>query len=439
MIYWKKFYPDALSPLLCSPAATSGDVRGNIGEYQGCRILLKNLTAMAALHFFSSLKNLYLNTSDQYRLKKIILLFAIFINLKPASAQTIPATFSVGAFLQVLPDDTIKVWYGCNGLITNAKCADYYRIAKADTASLGFSGVVRDYDMSGKLIFKVPMRNGMLNGPGVFYYANGQVKEAGNYVNDERNGVWKYYYSNGKDQKTFDFHADTPLIMSYFNSDGIAFVKNGNGYYTGDFFGDYNCSPFSVRGHVVNGRMDGQWEFTINETLQLLSAETYDKGRYLGGFSRGGEAYLGPKIKISGYYNHEQSLLDENHGGCAGDNISFCQFNSKLLVQEFYPSLIKKIKTYPKPKKQWMIVGLNFDKPNRLGDVNVYSSRHDTTLTRFVYNYIKGLRGWEASKVSGRTKPTPILFMIIIDDRLKDDRVLIPAEYKSRQAAAQFK
>ena len=57
---------------------------------------------------------------------------------------------------------------------------------------------------TGQLMSSGLYKNGKMYGPFISYYKNGQIQSQGNYIYDasdiysRKDGIWKYYYENGK-------------------------------------------------------------------------------------------------------------------------------------------------------------------------------------------------------------------------------------------------
>ncbi|MDX5438107.1 MAG: hypothetical protein LPK03_12975, partial [Pontibacter sp.] len=108
-----------------------------------------------------------------------------------------PDSFKIGDYLEVFDDGRILVYMNCTGAIVEKKCAEFYRVGKADSIHINFSGPINDYYLSGDLAMKANIVDDHLNGEALYYYRSGQLKSRGNYKQDIKNGVWTYYYPNG--------------------------------------------------------------------------------------------------------------------------------------------------------------------------------------------------------------------------------------------------
>ena len=358
-------------------------------------------------------------------IKKLFFVHLLIVSYITVKSQALPNAFVVTGYAEVLPNDSLKIYYGSSGTIFNKKCAEFYRIGKIDPDRIGFTGGVHDYNLAGKMLFKANIVSGELSGKAYYYYPDGKVKETGEYSDNIRIGIWKYYYDNGNAEKILNFDSANPDILQEYSRSGKILVSNGNGTYTGTF------DSFFIRGRVTDGKMDGDWEF------DRLSTEKFDRGKFINGISTeryGSQPYNVnlSRIHISGFYPNENAKLSENQGGCPGQSVSFTEFQSKTLGESFYPQLIDKIKKYPALKNQWLIAGIEFKKNDEIKVLNVYSSKDDTGLERYVYDFIMSRKGWRDGVVKPTYENVPLFFTINIDNKMGNEKVLIPAEYLLR-------
>jgi antitoxin component YwqK of YwqJK toxin-antitoxin module len=361
--------------------------------------------------------------------KIIICLFLLVTSV--AKSQSLPNSFKVGKYCEILPGDTIKIWYHCTGGIANNTCASFYRISKIDKDRVGFTGKFTDYDVKGNILYKAEIIEGYLQGRAFYFYPDGNVREMGMYLKDTRNGVWKYFYDNGRPEKTLNFIDGKPDIIEQYDKDGKALVKDGNGVYSGRtaFYG--TCGPGAlITGAVKNSKLDGTWKYNGDP------AEVYDNGQYIktmdmvNGVARE-SAVKKPAMDISGYYPNEGARIAEGPLGCPGGILSSFKYDGQSLVREFYPELIKKIKSYPNLKQQCLIISLEFSK-DKIQLVNIYSSKNDQNLKRFVFDYLSVTNKWTHG-FSASEKNPPLFFAVNIDPAFGDENVLIPEEIQSRK------
>lgn len=84
------------------------------------------------------------------------------------------------------------IWLDVNLEKTSQEQAIYYRIDQKLEREVVF------YYKKRTIFRKVFYNHGKLNGPFYEYYETGELKEIGEYANNEREGVWKEYYKGGK-------------------------------------------------------------------------------------------------------------------------------------------------------------------------------------------------------------------------------------------------
>ena len=347
-------------------------------------------------------------------------------------AQVLPNSFKVGNYVEVLPNDSIKIWYNCVGIVTNSKCANFYRVGKIDPEQIGVTGEFRDYNLNSKLIFKATMIDGKIEGKAFYYYPDGAVQATGNYVRNVKKNLWRYFYSNGDADMVLNFTDTTTEVIQKYDIKGNVTVSNGNGNYSGSFKQYAQCDDgFAISGGIKNGKMDGKW------TLNGQPVEVFENGKLVkeenireyGGTPNSSTK---PLITISSFYPNENTQLFENSMGCFGEMNTLFKFKSQRLVSTFYPQLIEKIKAYPKLNIQWIIIGIEFDNSRHIKTLNVYSSKDDQELELFIYNYIYNLKGWQAA-YSDIENHASLFFTIYINPQFGNEKVLIPAEYIYRK------
>lgn len=98
--------------------------------------------------------------------------------------------FAFGAFTMAQTSELRMdngVYYNMNGTLFNGQYAQY-------------EGNIKTAELS--------VEKGVLSGSAMYYYANGKVKEEGNYANGVRNGNWSQYNDMGELTSVASFKAD---------------------------------------------------------------------------------------------------------------------------------------------------------------------------------------------------------------------------------------
>lgn len=310
----------------------------------------------------------------------------------------------------------------------NKSCAHYYRIGKLDPDNMGIKGDFCDYSLNGKMIYKATMMDGRLNGNALFYYPDGKVMETGRYINGQRAGLWRYYFDNGSARQVLYFNKDTVLVVSQYKKNGKQVVVNGNGYYTSgiDHFG-----ISSVAGNVKNGKMDGKWTLFRNPANPVVVAtEIFDNGKFLNGRDDAGDSYNSSRILLHEEAGNEVPTVWVQAHNCLLETIHTETKNG--LISEFYPQLIQKLNGLANVKRQWLLIGVDCTDSHHIKLVNVYSSKNDTALEAYIYNYIKDENIWPTNDLIKYNRlSNSNFFTIDIDDNNKE-KILIPEEYINR-------
>ncbi len=145
-----------------------------------------------------------------------------------------------------------------------------------------------------------------LEGPYVAYYADGQIKEKGTFLDNQPVGIWEYFYENGHLKMTGEIR-DNQNFGSW-----KYFYENGNPSMEGEIYKGarhglwqyfYENGEIKSRGEYKNGQRDGIWNW-FYEDGQIKSQMYYQEGR--GEYK---EFYNSGKLKASGI-----KINDKNEG-----------------------------------------------------------------------------------------------------------------------------
>lgn len=344
---------------------------------------------------------------------KIIIMFLLFVMSNLINSQPLSNNFSIGNYLDIFNNDSIKIYYNCAGGIVDKRCADFFRIGKMDSLFCNITGNFKDYFITGEIAFKGIMRYGKLTGIGTYFYKNGKVSEIGVYSNNIRIGEWRYFYPDGRLMKTFNFIGGETLVINYYDAAGIERVKNGNGYYVGFFKGHNGCFPFIISGKIYEGKIDSIWTFSGRNN------EVWDKGIFISGstYTKDNKQY--PMMRLQGFVGEENFSIVETSIGCSGNIIFLAKYKGDDLHSTFYPSLERKLKRAINYKiaNQWIIVGIEIDKNDKLNQVNVHSSINDTLVENIIFDLInKSNKSWKTMIMNRMKVETDLLFTIIVEN-----------------------
>jgi len=353
-----------------------------------------------------------------------ILLVSLFLWLASVtySQSILSDSFKIGNYLEVFQKDSLKIYFGCTGVIVDKKCASYYRIGRMDSSIINVSGKFQDYYISGQLFFVATMVNNFLEGHSFYYYPDGTLKEEGSYKRGIRDGIWKYYYSNGKIEKLFNYVNGNPLVMEAYDSKGIPSVLNGNGHIKTTIRTYKQCDYFEVWGDIVNGEKNGKWTISNPGAATPFGFETFENGNFI----KENESYDNARIVLTTYTPNENLNMMESYLGCPGSTISFFEYKNEGLHETFYPELQEKLDKYENDlKDQWLVIGITISKKSRISEINVASSIDDTNLENYIYSTLSKMTDWQTAKINSIKTETNIYFSILISN----NQVIIPTDY----------
>jgi len=126
------------------------------------------------------------------------------------------------------------------------------------------------------------------NGKQIYYHKNGVKKAEGITKNNRKDGVWRYWYSDGKKQSEYKYFAPkktlkkvkSSILLSFWDRNGKQTVTNGTGSY---FYISENDSS-KHEGKIIKYKKEGIWK-AIRKDGSKIYQEVYKKGRLIKGES----------------------------------------------------------------------------------------------------------------------------------------------------------
>ena len=135
---------------------------------------------------------------------------------------------------------------------------------------------------------------GLKDGYFITHYLNGNLEAKGNFKNNQYDGNWEIFYTDGKPMMTFIANGNDIKIIDVWDAKGIKTVNNGTGNYRVDL-GDLYW-----KGKLLDGKPDGIWRAANPEdaTNTTLIAETYKGGLFKKGTGIVGDYTDAPKLAL---------------------------------------------------------------------------------------------------------------------------------------------
>ncbi|MCD7931185.1 MAG: hypothetical protein LUH15_07360 [Tannerellaceae bacterium] len=117
-------------------------------------------------------------------------------------------------------------------------------------------------------------------GPAVEYYANGKVKEKGNYILNKRTGSWEYFSEDGtiKEKRGFDDRGEKQgqWIVYYPGGKQQQLTTYEKGEKTGAAAKYYENGSCEYKGTYTNNKKTGKWVYYYANGI-TAKEEEYDK------------------------------------------------------------------------------------------------------------------------------------------------------------------
>lgn len=242
--------------------------------------------------------------------------------------RTAKYLLAVIVFLSYLNLRAQEIYFDQVGKRLGEKGVSFFYQKKPVDSLLAVDTILLLYSKDNSLYGREIVKRGKPDGPFIYYYENGKVKERGLYLSGLRVGYAFQYYENGNPRSTLyypkkrgqvnDFKEYDFLIINYWSPEGEQLVNNGNGYckcsfdYKSinsisltsqldrttsivnpeDYYHDANGLKYSLNenGKVKDGLRDSVWLLHNNEGI-LLHKETFVNGNF-----KVGESYKDGKI-----------------------------------------------------------------------------------------------------------------------------------------------
>jgi len=320
--------------------------------------------------------------------------------------------------------DTIIFYFNDVGDVTIKSKASYFRKTQIENKSFLLKKRIDDYYINGKIAYQAHLKFGYLNGEANEFYKNGKIKYSGFYKKSLKDSIWIFYYKNGNIEKKVIFRLDTPYVKEFYKKRGKVIFDNGNGKYTGNIISGFKQkNHYKISGNIKNGRFDGKWIWTDNNTN---ATEYFDNGKFIKGSSYGLVYSNNPKISLLGFNIHENvdifrfvTVYNTNNLNIKllkyKDNINL-NLSLRNELNEFLMKLIyeKKINDF------WSFCQFDISKNSQVENVKVYSN--SKLITSKMTEYISNLSDFESSKSYDKSISSSVYICIYA----KNGKIFIP-------------
>ncbi len=149
---------------------------------------------------------------------------------------------------------------------------DYYVNDTLDGVSLGYSNT-----NGPKVHSEIGYKMGKFNGLKKVYYPDGNIQEAGYFINNVRNGTSKWYTSDGNLSIEYTYKngaMDGPQKTFYPNGNIASEVVSVNNAEEGEYTEYTETGNVKLEGKYVHGKKEGPWK-TYNAEGNVIKTEIY--------------------------------------------------------------------------------------------------------------------------------------------------------------------
>lgn len=343
--------------------------------------------------------------------------------------------------IEILGNDSIKLYLKPHGVLVDKECADYYRIAKVNHDVYLFDGQSKDYYSSGQLAVDCYYQNNLLHGKYVSFYSNGQIKETGQFSRGLKVGDWKYWHKNGQLKKTIVFKEKDYFLREYYKRNGKQLIIDGNGKYRET----YLPTKIMMEGEVKNGKQHGKWTIS-NKILGLKTGiEFFENGKFIEGKNIALIQDFSKK-----YFDFPKSFIDlttdlldapsTTKTDCIKQRSSYtlvmARYNSKYGSLPFYDFVYQNFD--PQQFDQgYILAGFTINQSGKLMNISTYSTLPDKSVTDKLILVLNSSEKWKPKVVNGEAIESTKLFVLqfyngtykILGDSRND---YPPVEYSSQ-------
>lgn len=145
-----------------------------------------------------------------------------------------------------------------------------------------FTGKVEDYTLSDQLLMSgTYTENGSKTGRFISYYPSGKLQSEGSFVNNLRDGIWKYYYENGNIEHEVNFTPTSFTPINAYDSTGQKILSEGTGKWHFEYKWFKVFDSFIVEGNYIDGKKEGEWICKVYNTL--FYREIYKRDNFIKG------------------------------------------------------------------------------------------------------------------------------------------------------------
>lgn len=194
-----------------------------------------------------------------------LLLGLLLIAPSLALAGDLDTTIQKSVYHEEVSEGITRFFYDDQYYLVDKHCQfkTIERVGQYDFQQQWFNGEFTDFDNQGRAILKGNFREGRKEGPFKAFHPNGQLKWMVSYIQDIPQGLWKFYYPDGKPLLEVIYDNGERRILNFWDQRGKQRVINGNGKYAfevaADGYNEFGYIRYNRKGKLVDGHAHGTW------------------------------------------------------------------------------------------------------------------------------------------------------------------------------------
>lgn len=324
--------------------------------------------------------------------------------------------------------------------LSDPSCAVFYRQARINKYFQLDGQVTDHYLQNNALAATLSYKDGELNGPCVFYYKNGKIREKGDYIKNEKNGIWDYYYENSQKAKSINFTDSGMFLMECFAHNGRVLVQNGNGHFKGKVLigTDLSHQDCDMEGDIKDGLQDGEWRIYNRFLNRPVNVEIFSSGRFERGKSY---ALINSKEYYEDYFSQFESVALYKNLDHYTQNEMFCYalwksivsvplFRSSKILSELdmgFNSILRR--NHSSGYSGWVFVDVKFDKNGNITEPYVCLSHENDEFEKDIRYLLDHLEKEDPIIIRNIKTPAEKFCIILVDS----SQVVIPELLLAKQ------
>ena len=310
----------------------------------------------------------------------------------PSSSDS--ASTDVTQYIKTIAGGKHRIYFNFDYSLTNPACASIYRESRFDEDNMLFDGPFKDYRTDGNVIAEGFYKEGYLDSTLVVRYLNGNIWQKGSYKDSKMQGVWEYFFPDGKPMYTINIKKDKVYLTHVWDIDGQVLVKNGKGKATIYHYGSNSVIKKDVLhwgGKVRKGLMQGVWmPYKYQSPVNIK--QIYVNGRFVNGFDN--EVFYNTVNLFS--LEQQQALINAEELSVAvcdlnptNDSPPIYPTGDYYLSQDLYKEIDKVLGVFPRTA----LVEVSFD-VNVDGSLSDLKGESETGVEQALIESLKRLGPW---------------------------------------------